>query len=1005
MVLNSFAHIFPNFRLFPRRRIHSTWCLTVCLFLPGAHFQTVAQDVASTELNEQINKLYQQGNYTQAIRLAQESLDAAQTTFGVEDLRTSARLSALAGLYENLGRYQEAEPFFKQALAIQIEKLGSDHAEVAISWSALATLYVRQGRFGDAEPLYKRALTTLQKLPEPPYLTIASLLNNLGQLYKLESRYPDAEPIFKAALEIRQKILPPGSQDIAQSLNNLAGVYEDEGRHADAERLLQQSLVIWQKALGPDHEEVATAQNNLAELYYSEGRYAEAESRYRQALSILQNAPNPKQENVASLLGNLGELYQAEKRYAEAEKLLEQALAIDTKALPPDHPALAADLNNLAALYSELGRYPKAEKLLLQALAIRQKVLGPENLDTGTSQLNLGALYQAWGRPRDAQPYFGHAFRILALQFGHQFAYMSERDRLDFLDTYSGIIPSYLSFAYTYHNQDNELTGAAYDLLLWEKGLVADSVATQRARLVASGDAAASKLFDQLAAKRNEYATLAGAQPPNTEEWKHDLDQLQFEANGLEEQLVRHSATFAESKRLAQPSWRDIQRVLGKDEAAVEFVRFEFNDGKKWTNETKYAALVLTPQRKGGPVLIELGNSKALERALRPAYYQRIAPPPDGTASSSLDCLALKPAPPVSFAPVTSVTAGDSLAFYESFWRLLEPALAGAKHIYISTDGELNQVALGLIPTPNGSLLMEKYDLHLVNRTADLLRPVAEHSTKSAVLFANPDFNLEATGYRKSLADLGSQVSGPQMIVVPSIGESFRTLGGCTQLPEVYSLEIGVTHEIAPLLRQYGWTTKTYVEKQALVETVQQIRAPRLLHIATHGDFLPDPVATAPVSTGANNTTPSSLRDSMIRSRLFFAGANQTLAAHRLPADLSDGILTAYQASTLNLQGTELVVLSACETGRGETQDGEGVFGLRRAFQEAGAESVLMTLWEVPAIETQELLNKFYRHWLADGMDKHHALLAAQDDERGIVRKRYGSEFDYYWGAFILVGR
>jgi CHAT domain-containing protein len=107
----------------------------------------------------------------------------------------------------------------------------------------------------------------------------------------------------------------------------------------------------------------------------------------------------------------------------------------------------------------------------------------------------------------------------------------------------------------------------------------------------------------------------------------------------------------------------------------------------------------------------------------------------------------------------------------------------------------------------------------------------------------------------------------------------------------------------------------------------------------------------------------------------------------------------------LNLRGTELVVLSACETGRGHTQDGEGVFGLRRAFQEAGAESVLMTLWEVPSIETQELLSDFYRYWIADSVDKHQALLKAQDDERKIVQQRYGSDLPYYWGAFVLVGR
>jgi len=345
------------------------------------------------------------------------------------------------------------------------------------------------------------------------------------------------------------------------------------------------------------------------------------------------------------------------------------------------------------------------------------------------------------------------------------------------------------------------------------------------------------------------------------------------------------------------------------------------------------------------------------------------------------------------------------MGFYNLFWKRLEPALGGAKRIYMSTDGELNQVALGLLPTPDGQLLMERYDLRLLNRTADLLQPAAAHTQQSAVLFANPDFNLAEAAYRKSLASLGTPESGSQASAIPQLKGSATTLGGCTQLEQVPKLEIGVTKKIAPLFRDHGWTVKTYVKEQALVETVEQVQAPRVLHIATHGDFLPDPAAKKPASIAPSDTPLPFISDAMLRSRLFFAGANQTLADRQLPADLSNGILTAYQASTLNLRGTELVVLSACETGRGDVQDGEGVFGLRRAFQEAGAESVLMTLWEVPADETQELLNDFYLHWLADGMDKHQALLAAQEDERKIVQRRYGSDLPYYWGAFVLVGR
>ncbi len=142
----------------------------------------------------------------------------------------------------------------------------------------------------------------------------------------------------------------------------------------------------------------------------------------------------------------------------------------------------------------------------------------------------------------------------------------------------------------------------------------------------------------------------------------------------------------------------------------------------------------------------------------------------------------------------------------------------------------------------------------------------------------------------------------------------------------------------------------------------------------------------------------------MLHSGLFFAGADRAESGAPTAAGLDDGVMTAYQAAQHDLQGTELVVLSACETGLGERKNGESVFGLRRALQEAGAEAVLMSMWSVPDRETQELMALFYQKWLG-GLDKHEALRQAQMKARETVRQRYGKDLPFYWGAFVLVGR
>lgn len=201
-------------------------------------------------------------------------------------------------------------------------------------------------------------------------------------------------------------------------------------------------------------------------------------------------------------------------------------------------------------------------------------------------------------------------------------------------------------------------------------------------------------------------------------------------------------------------------------------------------------------------------------------------------------------------------------------------------------------------------------------------------------------------------------------------------------------------------LEKRGWHVDVFTGENATEEAVQGVKRPTILHLATHGFFLSD---QAPIFTDISARLPVGFEDPMLRPGLFFAGANRTLKGERPPEGLEDGILTASEATSLNLQGTELVVLSACETGRGKVRSGEGVFGLRRAMEEAGAQAVLMSMWAVPDRETQELMTLFYGKWLA-GMEKQKAFREAEIELRVRVKARYGADQPFYWGGFVLVG-
>ncbi len=980
------------------RKITSVGCfvlLALAMAVPVA-----AQEARWKELNAQVGQLYQQGKYTEAIPLAQESLRVAEATFGLEHSNVATSLNSLALLYDDQGRYAEAEPLLKRALAIREKALGPDHLVVAQLLNNLAELYREQGRYAEAEPLLKRALAIKEKTLGPDHPAVATSLNNLALLYDGKGRYAEAEPLYKRALAIREKALGPDHPDVATSLNNLALLYDGQGRYAEAEPLLKRALAIDEKALGPEHPDVATDLNNLAALYDKQGRNADEEPLYKRALAIYEKALGPDHPDVASSLNNLAELYDKQGRYAEAEPLHKRALAIREKALGPDHPDVAESLNNLAALYREQGRYADAEPYYKRALAILEKALGPDHPVVAQSLNNLAALFYARAQPAQAGPFFDRAFETLAKQFQYYFTYMSEKERLAYLATVEYQFPAYFSFCFAYRQQVPGLAGKMYDTVLWEKGFIAQSVAALRAKIQAGGDPEALHLLDLLTEKKSELAKLATA-PPEGEAQKQaarraQIAQLEKEAADLEKDLVKRSGALAEEKLLARVTWQQVRDALKPDEAAVEIVRFLFYDGKKWTERTEYVALVVRPESTQ-PQFVVLGEGKELENDPLRDYRLRAG------LSEIRSIRGVKVAGEVS----GTKAAAPRRSFYQAFWKPLEPLLGNGRRVYVSTDGVLNQVALGVVADNGGRLLMDKYDLRIASSTKDVLRQRRASGGNTAVVMGNPLFGLDEAQQRVAVRALqqpeqAEKAAPAEPVSVAGAGQRSRDLRGGSLPPLPGTQKEAET--VAKLLEGQHWEVGLYTGANALEERVKGVRSPRVLHLATHGFFESDQERKQKdVAGGVGEERASGLEDPMLRSGLYLTGANRTLGG-KTPPDMDDGVLTAYEVTQINLAGTELVVLSACETGLGESQDGEGVFGLRRALQEAGAESVLMSMWSVPDRETQELMALFYEKWLG-GKDKHEALREAQSELRATVKARYGRDLPYYWGAFVLVGR
>ena len=1025
-------------------------------------------DVAMDMIN--LGVLYvDQAKYADAVPLYQQARSILEKTLGPEHAYVGMAISKLGLVDDHLGKFAEAEPLLKQALAIDEKALGPDHTTVATDLYNLAMLAEHQDRYTDAEPLYQRALKIDEKVLGPEHPDVANILENLAEVDFYQSRYADAEKLYQQSIQILEKAEGPDHTDVAHALDDLGSLYDSTGRFAEAEKadrraiaiqekaegpdhpdvansvqalatlylhegkyaeaapLVERELRIREKALGPDSPQVADSLNNLAALYYKEGKYAEAEPLYlrairidgkalgenapgvatdlnnaalllqkeakytdarelfERALAIDEKALGPDKTEVALCLSNLAALNEAQGKFADAEPLVKRALAIDEKASGPESAQAAVDVNNLAVVYAQTGRYADAEPLYQRLLAIHKKLLGPDHPDLATDLANFGLLYEYQGKYAEAQPLFQRAFGNLFHQFQYNFSYMTEKERLGFLDTVAEEFPAYFSFVHRYHDKDSELIGSMYNLLLWEKGFIAGSVADMRRQIEASGDAEALKLLGQLTDKRTKIAALLNEHPQDHDAWQKQIDQLRSEADATEKALVSRSAAFAERKKLDRTTWQQVRDALAPTEAAVEFARFRYYDGK-WTDKNYYAALVITRESKDEPQYIVLGESTQIEGDALTHFRSHLQT--RGVAAVQ-----------------EAVLPGQDA--YGLIWKPVEAALQGKTRVYVAPDGALNQIPLGIIAGPDGKLEMEKYDLRLVSSTRDILKATPVKGTATALLVGNPTFALSEAEQRAAEQKLTTVRPQPRATATALVvGDVSRDQGTGAMLAPLPGTGAEVS-AIADLMQAQQWKTNVYTGDVALKRVVEQIGSPRLVHLATHGFFLPDQQvkATDLEARQFGEKEETGLEDPMLRSGLYFAGADRTLAGKASGPDVDNGVLTAMEAANLNLHGTELVVLSACNTGQGDVKNGEGVFGLRRALEEAGAQHVLMSLWSVPDQETLELMKRFYTKWLG-GTEVHAALQQAQLEMREKVKAEHdGKDLPFYWGAFVLVGK
>jgi tetratricopeptide (TPR) repeat protein len=910
------------------------------------------------------------GEYVKAEPLYQQALEVRKKVFGPERPQTAQSLSNLAGLYLKMGKYAKAEPLYQQALEITRKVLGPEHPDTAKSLNNLATLYDDMSDFAKAEPLYQQALQIFQKALGANHPDTATSLNNLAELYRVMGAYEKAEPLYQQALQITKKVLGPEHLLTATSLNNLAILYCDMGEYAKAEPLYQQALQITKKVLGPEHPATATSLGNLAALYADMGEYAKAEPLHQQALEITRKVLGSEHPATATSLGNLAVLYADMGEYAKAEPLYEEALQIEKKVLGPEHPATARSLNSLALLYKEKGEYAKAEPLYQEALQIRRKALGPEHPDTATSLNNLAELYRAMGAYAKAEPLSQQALQIWKKALGPEhphtassledlallkcelgelleakslvqksaqvrlallakvLSFTSEQQRL----AYQNTINPYFLFT-VLDGSDDALALA----VLRYKGVVLDSIIEDRLVAETSKTSQDRDLLARRYADKRQLGQLL-LQPPNRRAGEIDqkIEALEREVEQIEGQLAQRVVGLGRARRALSVTVEKVQAAVPKDGALIEYLRYAHYLGKG-KFEPHYGAIVLTSS--GPPRWIVLGSAKNVDAVV--SRYQALvrgASDP-GALSESLENL------------------------YAQLWVPIERALpSGIKRMILSPDGQLNFLSFATLLDSEERFLAEKYTMQYVASGRDLLREVQTATRTAAIVFANPDFILHSSPTVAQADGVASSVTAGTLRGNEKRGIEELTFG---------PLE-GTQKECDRLVNAFQgwhWSPEIFTGLNATKAALLQVHAPYILHLATHGFFeaedQPDTKSLEQLPVNLEHSVAHSkfFQNPMHRSGLALADAQSTLEAWKhgeTPAVENDGIVTAEDVAALDLKGTWLVTLSACDTGSGEARAGEGVLGLRRGFLEAGAQHLLMTLWPISDETTVQIMTDFY---------------------------------------------
>jgi CHAT domain-containing protein len=917
--------------------------------------------------------------YKEAKSALKDAYEAARVKYDYEDPAYGVELNNNAKLLIKLGDYDEAGQYIDKAIAILEKRRKEDQwaGGYINTMETQAILFGIKGLFDEAEDNLDRSAKLIQRSK----VTVSDELETakeLSSLFIQLGRYSDTNDLLEKLITESEQIFGKNSLHLIEPLVNMGRISLAKGDYTEADKIAQRANQIAVKTYGENSTKTAPTQKLLSDIYYTLGDYDKAEDNIAKALASQEKQFGRNHIEVAKSLSQLAliKFYKGENR-DNVEKLMLESKDIMANKLGKSNPQYAEILKNVAIIYISQKKYDIAFNSLTIAESIwREKTGTKKNINAASIYTLTGDVYYQLKNYKKAEDFYNQAKDLYEQYFSKThpeyvkvlsklskvyymqkdfkrskkmveeslnnyenyiklyFPALSEREKAKYWNTIKGDFEFYNTLAFGNLEDFKDLTGKVYNYQLLTKALLLSSSIKIRERIMNSTDEDLKSQFTDWQQKKEKLTLALSMSPQQLTENEIDPNALQQEVERLEKEISQRSEIFAQSFESKRITYEDVKKSLKPNEVAIEMVRYRYFN-HTFTDSVIYAALYIKNDLPKPKVIMLKDGTKMENRYFK--YYRNA---------------------------ITGKVA-DNIS-YDVFWEPIYKEIGQASTIYLSAEGIYNQINLEAIPSPEGKYVIDNSNIVLVSNTRDLylhkVKTKATASDNSASMFGNPTFYMTASADHAVVSLPGTE-------------------------KEIDQLQF--------MLKQKGWLTNEYVEKLATEEKVKELNSPKIFHIATHGFYKPTEDVTLEEEMEGNEAILA--QNPLLRTGLLLKGAGDLLDKTSYNYNMDNGILTAYEAMNLNLDRTDLVVLSACETGLGELTAGEGVNGLQRAFLVAGAKVLIMSMFKVDDDATQKLMLKFYQKWLNTG-----------NLRQSFIDAKIELRIDYpepiYWGAFMMIG-